>query len=151
MDIRLITVKEDFEKAYGILDQRVYPLSFYEYTLKHDSYTKKNLLKLVGVFEESECVGTISYRITPCPHLGRILEIKEMYNKNISGYKVLMDFIDDIAQDEQCHAIKISKNKAERLDHSIFDRFENFLKGFAFFKAEPSEVSYASSENRLKQ
>ncbi len=128
MDIRLITVKEDFEKAYSILNQREYPLSFYEYTLKHDSYTNNQLLKLIGVFQDDECVGTISYKISPCPHLGRVLEIKEMHQKTIKGYKVLMDFIDEIANDEKCHAIKICKNKAERLNHNIFDRFENFLK-----------------------
>lgn len=128
MDIRLITVKEDFEKAYSILNQREYPLSFYEYTLKHDSYTNNQLLKLIGVFQDDECVGTISYKITPCPHLGRILEIKEMHQKSIKGYKIMMDFIDEIARDEKCHAIKICKNKAERLNNNIFDRFENFLK-----------------------
>ena len=44
MDIRLITVKEDFEAAYGILNQREYPLSFYEYTLKHDLYNNNKQL-----------------------------------------------------------------------------------------------------------
>jgi hypothetical protein len=130
MDIRLITVKEDFEAAYGILNQREYPLSFYEYTLKHDSYANHRLLKLLGVFSEGECIGTISYKITPCPHLGKILEIKEMHQKNISGYKAMMNFIDEVAHDEQCTTIKICKNNAERLNHSIFDRMENFLKGF---------------------
>lgn len=129
MDIRLITVKEDFEKAFRILDQREYPLSFYEYTLKHDSFTNRDQLKLVGVFSDDECMGTISYKITPCPHLGRILEIKEMHQKNIRGYKALMDFIDEIARDEGCLSIKICKNKAERLNRNVFDRFENFLKG----------------------
>lgn len=128
MEIRLITVKEDFERAYRILNQREYPLSFYEYTLKHDSYTNRDLLKLIGVFQDDECMGTISYKITPCPQMGRILEIKEMHQKNIKGYKHLMDFIDEIASDEKCHAIKICKNKAERLNYSIFDRFENYLK-----------------------
>lgn len=129
MDIRLITVKEDFEKAFRILDQREYPLSFYEYTLKHDSFTNRDQLKLVGVFLDDDCMGTISYKITPCPHLGRILEIKEMHQKNIKGYKALMDFIDEIAKDEGCLSIKICKNKAERLNRNVFDRFENFLKG----------------------
>jgi hypothetical protein len=128
MDIRLITVKEDFEKAYGILNQREYPLSFYEYALKHDSYKNNQLLKLIGVFVDNECLGTISYKITPCPHLGQILEIKEMHQKRLGGYKVLMDFVNEIACDENCNAIKICKNKAERLNHSVFDRFENFLK-----------------------
>ena len=129
MNIRLITVKEDFERAYSILNQREYPLSFYEYTLKHDSYTNNQLLKLIGVFQDDECMGTISYRIALCPHLGRILEIKEMHQKNIRGYKYLMNFIDEIAKEENCLSIKICKNKAERLNHSIFDRFETFLKG----------------------
>ncbi len=129
MDIRLITVKEDFEKAFRILDQREYPLSFYEYTLKHDSYTNPQRLKLIGVFAEDECMGTISYKITPCPHLGKILEVKEMHQKNIKGYKVLMDFLDEIARDEGCLSIKICKNKAERLNLNVFDRFETFLKG----------------------
>ncbi|MBC7428234.1 MAG: hypothetical protein H7336_06455 [Bacteriovorax sp.] len=129
MDIRLITVKEDFEKAYSILNQREYPLSFYEYALKHDSYRSHQLLKLIGVFADDECVGTISYKITLCPYLGQILEIKEMHQKNIRGHKVMMDFIDEIAHDEKCNAIKICKNNAERLNHSVFDRMENFLKG----------------------
>ncbi|AUN99736.1 hypothetical protein DOM21_02105 [Bacteriovorax stolpii] len=128
MDIRLITVKEDFEKAFRILDQREYPLSFYEYTLKHDSFRNPQRLKLIGAFQDDECVGTISYKITPCPHLGRILEIQEMHQKNIKGYKVMMDFLDEIARDEECLSIKICKNKAERLDFSFLDRFETFLK-----------------------
>ena len=129
MDIRLITVKEDFERAFRILDQREYPLSFYEYVLKHDSFTNPNHLKLIGVFQGDECLGTISYKITPCPHLGRILEIKEMHQKTIKGYKVLMDFLDEIARDEECLSIKICKNRAERLNRNVFDRMENFLKG----------------------
>lgn len=128
MDIRLITVKEDFERAFRILDQREYPLSFYEYILKHDSFTNPNHLKLIGAFQDDECLGTISYKITPCPHLGRILEIKEMHQKTIKGYKVLMDFLDEIARDEECLSIKICKNKAERLNRNVFDRMENFLK-----------------------
>lgn len=129
MDIRLITVKDDFEKAYGILNQREYPLSFYEYTLKHDSFTNPLLLKLVGVFQDDECIGTISYKVTTCPQLGKILEIQEMHNKNIKGYKLIMDFLDEIAKEEECCTIKICKNKAERLNHSVFDRFETYLKG----------------------
>jgi hypothetical protein len=128
MDIRLITVKDDFEKAYRILNQREYPLSFYEYTLKHDSYMNKELLKLIGVFQDDDCLGTISYKITPCPHLGKILEIKEIHHKQMRSYKAMMDFIDEIAKEENCFTIKICKNKAERLNHSIFDRVENFLK-----------------------
>lgn len=128
MDIRLITVKDDFEKAYRILNQREYPLSFYEYTLKHDSYTNKELLKLIGVFQDDDCLGTISYKITPCPHLGKILEIKEIHHKQMRSYKAMMDFIDEIAKEETCFTIKICKNKADRLNHSIFDRVENFLK-----------------------
>lgn len=128
MDIRLITVKEDFEKAFRILDQREYPLSFYEYTLKHDSFRNPQRLKLIGAFQDDECVGTISYKITPCPHLGRILEIQEMHQKNIKGYKVMMNFLDEIAREEECLSIKICKNKAERLDFNFLDRFETFLK-----------------------
>jgi hypothetical protein len=128
MDIRLITVKDDFERAYRILNQREYPLSFYEYTLKHDSFKNNNLLKLVGVFQDDDCLGTISYRITPCPHLGKILEIKEIHQKDMRSYRSLMDFIDEIAKDEGCHTIKICKNAAERLNSSIFDKFESFLK-----------------------
>ncbi len=128
MEIRLITVKDDFEKAFNLLNQREYPLSYYEYTLKHDSYNKADTLKLVGVFSDDECIGTISYKITPCPHLGQILEIKEKHLKNIKGHKIIMDFIDELAFEENCQAIKICKNEAKRLDHSIFDRIENFLK-----------------------
>lgn len=129
MDIRLITVKEDFEKAYGILNQREYPLSFYEYTLKHDLFQNQNKLKLVGIFRNEDCIGTISYKISPCAHLGRVLEIMEMHYQSITAYKTLMDFIDDVARDENCSSIKIRKNKPERLNNSVFDRFENFLKG----------------------
>jgi hypothetical protein len=128
MDIRLITVKDDFEKAYNLLNQREYPLSFYEYTLKHDHFQNQKKLKLIGVFQDDECFGTISYRISICPHLGNILEVKEQHLKNIKGYKVMMDFLDELAKDEKCHAIKICKNEAKRLEHNVFDRFENFLK-----------------------
>lgn len=129
MDIRLITVKEDFEKAYGILNQRQYPLSIYEYILKHDHFQNKDKLKLIGFFKNDDCIGTISYQIKSCPHLGKILEIMEMHYNGISAYVVLMDFINDIALDEKCFSIKISKNKPDRLNHSVFDRFETFLKG----------------------
>jgi hypothetical protein len=129
MDIRLITVKEDFEKAYGILNQREYPLSFYEYTLKHDLYRNKSKLKLVGIFKNDNCIGTISYKITQCPCLGKVLEIKEIHYQNISAHIVLMNFIDDIARDESCYSIKICKNEPTRLNNSVFDRFETFLKG----------------------
>lgn len=131
MEIRLITVREDFEKAFNILNQREYPLSFYEYTLKHDHFSNKNSLKLVGVFQNDECLGTISYKISPCQHMSRILEIKEIHQSSIRGYKALMDFLDELAQDEGCNVIKICKNEAERLNHSIFDRIENFLKKIA--------------------
>lgn len=129
MEVRLITVKEDFEKAYSILNHREYPLSFYEYTLKHDLYQNHSKLKLVGIFKNDDCIGTISYKITPCPQMGKVLEIKEMHHQNISAYVAMMDFIDDVARDENCYSIKICKNKAERLNNSVFDRFENFLKG----------------------
>lgn len=129
MDIRLITVKEDFEKAYNILNQKEYPLSFYEYSLKHENYDAQNPgPKLLGVFQDDICLGTISYKLTPCPYLGKILEIKEIYQTTIGSYKVMMDFLDTLAADEKCQAIKICKNKAERMDGSIFDRMENFLK-----------------------
>ena len=129
MDIRLITVKEDFEKAYNILNQKEYPLSFYEYTLKHENYHGTSVgPKLLGVFQDELCLGTISYQLTPCPHLGKILEVKEIYQINFSGYKTLMDFLDKLAHDENCQAIKICKNQAERMNKSIFDRLENFLK-----------------------
>lgn len=128
MDIRLITVKEDFEKAYNILNQREYPLSFYEFTLKHDDYQNNEGAKLLGVFEADTCQGSISYKVTKCPHLGRILEIQEINQTSIKSYKVMMDFLDTLAKEEDCHAIKICKNKVERLNQNIFDRMENFLK-----------------------
>ena len=128
MEIRLITHKEDFEKAYNLLNQREYPLSFYEYTLKHEQYQNEKSAKLIGVFQDSECLGTISYTITPCPHLGRILEIKETHQSSIRGYKALMDFLDTLAVDEGCNAIKINKNKVERMSNNIFDKIENYLK-----------------------
>lgn len=128
MDIRLITVKEDFEKAYNILNQREYPLSFYEYSLKHDTHYSNQGPKLIGVFDDDNCVGTMSYRFLKCSHLEKVLEIKEIYQTNIKSYKAMMDFIDALAHDEGCQAIKICKNEAERLNQNIFDRFENFLK-----------------------
>jgi hypothetical protein len=129
MDIRLITVKEDFEKAYNILNQKEYPLSFYEYTLKHDNFQTPHFgPKLIGVFQDENCLGTISYILTPCPYLGKILEVKEIYQTNIKGYKVLMNFLDKLALDEDCQAIKICKNQAERMSENFFDRMENFLK-----------------------
>ncbi len=128
MDIRLITVKEDFEKAYNILNQREYPLSFYEYSLKHDNHYSHQGPKLIGVFDNDNCVGTISYKVSKCSHLEKVLEIKEIYQTNIKSYKIMMDFIDALAHDEGCQAIKICKNEAERLNQNIFDRVENFLK-----------------------
>ncbi|MGZ3788963.1 MAG: hypothetical protein ACXVLQ_10585 [Bacteriovorax sp.] len=128
MDIRLITVKEDFEKAYNILNQKEYPLSFYEYSLKHENHQCKEGPKLIGVFEENTCIGTISYKVAKCPHLGKILEIKEIYQTNIKGYRAMMNFLDKLAHDENCHAIKICKNQADRMSKSVFDRIENFLK-----------------------
>lgn len=132
MDIRLVTVKEDFEKAYNILNQREYPLSFYEYVLKHDQFCNKSSLKLIGVFEEDKCIGTLSYQVTLCPHLDRVLEIKEIYQTGVRGHKQLMDFIDILAKEENCRVIKISKNKVERLNNSIFDRIEDYLKNIIF-------------------
>lgn len=132
MDIRLITVKEDFERAYRILNQKEYPLSFYEYTLKHENYQNSNdSLKLIGIFQEDICLGTISYKITPCPQVGKILEVKEIYQSSIKGHKALIDFLDKLACDEDCLAIKICKNHAERLNQNIFDRLENFFKRIA--------------------
>ena len=128
MGVRLITVKEDFERVYGILNQREYPLSFYEYTLKHDLYQNKKKLKLIGAFKVDDCLGTISYKIAQCPNLGKVLEIMEIHHKTLSAYSFLMDFINEIARDEVCDNIKIRKNMPEQLNHSIFDRFEIFLK-----------------------
>lgn len=132
MEIRLITTKIDFEKAYNILDQKEYPLSFYEYALKHEN-TKhpNNGPKLIGAFLDDICLGTISYSLAPCPHLGRVLEINEFYQQDIKTYKFMMDFLDKLASDEDCQAIKICKNKAERMNKNIFDKIENFLKKLA--------------------
>lgn len=120
---------EDFEKAYNILNQKEYPLSFYEYSLKHDNYHPQSIgPKLIGVFQDDACIGTISYQLTPCPDLGKILEVREIYQTNIKSYKVMMDFLDTLAMEENCQAIKICKNKAERMNIGIFNRLENFLK-----------------------
>lgn len=125
----MITVKEDFEKAYNILNQREYPLSFYEYSLKHEIHSyNHNKYKLIGVFENDECLGTISYQVADCSHLGKILEVKEIYQTSIRGYKALMDYLDKLAKEEDCHAIKICKNTPERLNNNLFDRLESFLK-----------------------
>lgn len=129
MDIRLITVKEDFEKAYNILNQKEYPLSFYEYTLKHENFLSKNKgSKLIGLFQDDACLGTVSYKLASCPYLGKILEITEIYQTNIQGHKILMDFLDKLALEESCQAIKIQKNQAEPMNQNIFDKLENFLK-----------------------
>ncbi len=128
MDIRLITVKDDFEKAYNILNQREYPLSFYEYSLKHETHSYSDGYKLIGVFDNEDCLGTISYLVRPCPHMGKILEVKEIYQTSIKGYKALMDHLDKLAKEENCNAIKICKNSAERLSANFFDRIETFLK-----------------------
>ncbi len=132
MDIRLITVKDDFELAFNLLNQEEYALSFYEYFLKHDQYSAFASLKLIGAFEENKCVGTISYKIVICPYLGRILEVHEMHHKNVKAYKVLLDFLDSIASDESCDSIKIRKNKVERLNFTIFDKVETYFKNLNF-------------------
>ena len=128
MDIRLITVKEDFEKAYNILNQKEYPLSFYEYSLKHEYEHGLHGPRLIGVFCDENCVGTISYQVISCSKLGKILEIKEIYQTNIKSYKFMMDFLDKLAADESYHAIKICKNRADKLNQNVFDKLENFLK-----------------------
>ena len=129
MDIRLITVMEDFEKAYNILNQKEYPLSFYEYSLKHENYQPQSIgPKLIGVFQDDSCIGTISYQLTPCPDLGKILEVREIYQTNIKSYKLMMEFLDTLAMEENCQAIKICKNKAERMNIGVLNRLENFLK-----------------------
>jgi hypothetical protein len=132
MDIRLITVKEDFEKAFNILNHREYPLSYYEYVLKHDQFHKNSSLKLIGVFEKEQCIGTLSYLVDQCPHLDRVLHIKEIYQTGIKGHKKLMEFIDILAKEENCRVIKISKKKVERLQNSFLDRFEGILKNIIF-------------------
>lgn len=128
MDIRLITVKEDFEKAFNIINNKDYPLSFYEFMLKHDRFSDDFSTKLIGVFMDDECIGHLSYQVKQCPHLDRLLEIKEIHQTNIKSYKAMMNFIDILAKEENCRAIKISKEKVERLNQNVFDKFENFLK-----------------------
>ena len=132
MEIRLITVKEDFEKAFNILNQKDYPLSFYEYILKHDQIKKSTALKLIGVFENDKCIGTLSYIVTETNDLGRILDIKEIFQTNINAHKSLLEFIDVLAKDEKCRIIKISKKKVEKLHNNIFDRFEDYIKNIIF-------------------
>ena len=128
MEIRLVTVKEDFEKAYNLINQSTYPLSFYEFVLKHDRFSDDTSLKLIGVFQNEECLGHLSYRVEKCTYLERVLVIKEIHQTNIKSYKVMMDFIDILAKEENCRAIKISKEKIERLNAGFFDKFENILK-----------------------
>lgn len=138
MDVRLITAREDFEAAFSLLDHDKYPLSFYEYALKHDSYQKNECLKLIGAFVgsnfEQNCLATISYRVKSCPQIGKILEIKEIYQKNQLAYESLINFLEEVANDEKCLLIKIDKNNPERLAHSSLDRLENFLKSLELFK-----------------
>ena len=141
MEIRLISTREDFEKAFNLLNQKEYALSFYEYFLKHDQYSKNHSAKLIGVFKKNidqeggrsdDCVGSLSYRLITCKDLGRILEVKEIYYKDIKAYESLLDFLDDVAVDEMCNSIKICKNQAERMNFSIFDKVENYFKNLNF-------------------
>ncbi len=127
MEIRLITVKEDFEKAYQLIKNINFDMNFYEFVLRFDQPVHSDHLKLIGLFDEEECIGVLSYQITKCEVLNRILEIKELYHTNIKAYRGLMDFIDVIAREESCKTIKICKNKPERLNLNLFDRMENFL------------------------
>lgn len=136
MDIRLISVKEDFEKAYGALYAKNYHLSFYEFNLRHDHQSKHATHKLVGAFKNDDCLGTISYEINPNHVLGKILHIKEVKTNNKSSIKAelirsqLLDFIEKIANDEKCDLIKMQYQHREEYSPGIFDRFENYLRTF---------------------
>jgi len=131
MDIRLITVKEDFEKAFGILNSKDYHLSFYEFSLRHEI---KRGHRLIGAFNNDECLGVLSYEINPNHVLGKILHIKEIKtNKNLKVkpniiHSELLDFIEKIALEEKCDLVKMQYQHREQLNKSIFDRFENYLK-----------------------
>jgi len=127
MEIRLITVKEDFEKAFELIKKKHFETNFYEFVLRFDHPLNSDQLKLIGFFEHEECIGILSYQIVHCDVLKRILKIRELYYTNIKAYRNLMDFIDVIAKEENCKTIKICKNKPERLNINLFDRVENFL------------------------
>lgn len=131
MDIRLITVKEDFEKAFGILNSKDYHLSYYEFSLRHEI---KRGHQLIGAFQQDECLGVLSYEINPNHVLGKILHIKEIKtNKSLKVkpntiHSVLLDFIEKIAIEEKCDLVKMQYQHREQLNKSIFDRVESYLK-----------------------
>lgn len=134
MEIRLISVKEDFEKAFGALYAKKYHLSFYEFSLRHDYHSKHATHRLIGAFFSDECLGTLSYEINPNHVLGKILHIKEIKTQNKSSVKpekirtALLDFIERIAIDEKCDLVKMQYQHSENHNASIFDRFENYLR-----------------------
>lgn len=134
MEIRLITVKEDFEKIFGVLYAKNYHLSFYEFSLRHDLHSKHATHKLVGAFNGEECIGALSYEINPNHVLGKILHIKEVKTIVKSNPKPenirsqLLDFIERIALDEKCDLVKMQYQNSENHNVSIFDRFENYLR-----------------------
>jgi hypothetical protein len=131
MEIRLITTQEDFEKVYKTLNQYDYPLSFYEFQLKHSDVYKKESNKLIGAFQNNHCLGHLSYKILFAKNNDNILEINELFYQDVKAYKILMNFTDLIAQEEKCCAIKISNKKIDKLKAGLFDRFENILKSIA--------------------
>lgn len=134
MEIRLISVKEDFEKAFGVLYAKNYHLSFYEFSLRHDYHSKHATHRLIGAFHRDECLGALSYEINPNHVLGKILHIKEIKTQNKSAFKPenirseLLDFIERIALDEKCDLVKMQYQHSEKHNESIFDRFENYLR-----------------------
>ncbi len=135
MDIRLITVKEDFERIFSAFYANKSHLSFYEFNLRHEFTQKQNLHNLIGLFEGDQCYGILSYEINPNHVLGKILHIKEIRTIANHGLKAegirgqLLDFIEAVAIDEKCDLVKMQYEHKEKLTNSIFDRFENYLRG----------------------
>ncbi len=133
MEIRLISVKEDYEKAFGMINQSDYHLSYYEFSLRH-GHSNHSEHKLVGAFLDGECLGILSYSINPNHVLGKVLHIKEVKTdpKNPKAANTvrnsLLSFIETIALEERCDLVKLQYQHKEKLTRSIFDRFENYLK-----------------------
>lgn len=134
MEIKLITVREDFEKIFGALYAKNSHLSFYEFSIRHELHLKHGNHYLIGLFVDQECHGALSYEINPNHVLGKILHIKEIKTLNKSPIKIetirskLLDFIERIAVEEKCDLVKMQYQHNEKLTNNIFDRFENYLK-----------------------
>ncbi len=134
MEIRLITVRDDFERAFKILKPKEYHLSFYEFNIRHELKTNYSSHQLIGAFNQDQCIGFISFELNPNHVIGKILHIKEIKtlpNETYSAKEIknqLLDFIQQIAIDEKCDLVKMQYDHNEKLDNTVFDRIETYLK-----------------------